>query len=460
MADANPIPQDTKAEQATLGSMLIEQEAAERGLAIVGPEDFYREAHQLICQAMCAVADRGEPVDLVTVSTQLIRDGHLELAGGGEYLTALVNLVPTAAHITRYATIVAEKSMARATIKLAADIQAAATADPEDPGKLVAQAAESFQELYQARVRMGALPAAEHSRRAWEDFEALFATDTAPCSVRTGIRDFDRRTGGLDAQRLVIVMGDSKHGKSSLARQIAIETARQFRRQQSTKRVLFIALEEDEKMTRAKFLSYIGGINSKALQIPGQWLEYYPNDDNVADRYSMAQEELEGLPLDLDFEKDDCDQCVAAITQWAHENDPGLVVVDYFQLLTDDRKYPTDASGFRARAQRLRKLSNKLGVPLVTPSQVTYNESLKTWFPYGSKDIVREASLVMRIHRERDRETHELLDVCHLFCEYSRITDTFGRVPLKSYMQYGRFLGLDDAAALEQQEQEVRWHDN
>ena len=109
-------PQDLDAEQATLGSMLLESEAAARAFAIIGPTDFYREAHQLVCKAMLAVNNRSEPVDLVTVSAELRRMGQLENAGGGEYLTALINKVPTAAHVQRYANIVAEKAVLRRLI--------------------------------------------------------------------------------------------------------------------------------------------------------------------------------------------------------------------------------------------------------------------------------------------------------------------------------------------------------
>ena len=87
--------------------MLVESGATARAMGLVREEDFYREAHRLIFRAMLDVHTRNEPVDIVTVAAELRREGRLESVGGGEYLTALISEVPTAAHVQRYAQIVA-----------------------------------------------------------------------------------------------------------------------------------------------------------------------------------------------------------------------------------------------------------------------------------------------------------------------------------------------------------------
>ena len=133
-------PQDLDAEQATLGSMLVEAGATARAMSIVKEEDFYREAHRLIFKAMVDVHSRNEPVDIVTVSAELRRQGRLEAVGGGEYLTALILEVPTAAHVQRYSQIVAEKSILRQMISTGAEIQGLAYDNPEDVGAALDQA--------------------------------------------------------------------------------------------------------------------------------------------------------------------------------------------------------------------------------------------------------------------------------------------------------------------------------
>lgn len=447
MAEERVAPQDLGAEQAALGAMLLETEAAARALAIVGPDDFFREAHRATATAIAEVSRRGEPVDLVTVSTELHRTGSLEVAGGGEYLTALINKVPTAAHVTRYATVVAEKALARAIIAEAASVTELAYGGPPDVAALAAQSAERFAGLYRARVRVQVEAAAEHAHRAWADFERLFAADTE-ATARTMVREFDRKLGGLDAQRLVVIKADTKHGKSTLARQAAVETARACRG--TNKRVLCVILEEGEVLYRGKLLAYMGFLDSMALLIPGKWEELYRDDDRAAERWCAARDELETLPLDLQFGMTDCDQVIAAIKQWAEGCDPALVVVDYFQLLEDEgRKYRTGEEGYKSRARRLRGLVNELEVPLLAPSQVTYNADTKTWNAMGARALEQEASLVMQLAMLRDTETEKMTDTGILSCQHSRLTPSFGKVALRARLQYGRFMDTVDGASLE-----------
>lgn len=119
------LPQDLQAEQATLGSILLEPAAAALALGLLEPRDFYPEHHQRIFRAMQSVLARHEPVDLITVKDELARMGVFEQVGGAEYLAALINTVPTAAHVGRYATLVAEKSVLRRLGLVGADLQEA-----------------------------------------------------------------------------------------------------------------------------------------------------------------------------------------------------------------------------------------------------------------------------------------------------------------------------------------------
>ncbi|MDI9585902.1 MAG: DnaB-like helicase N-terminal domain-containing protein, partial [Acidobacteriota bacterium] len=137
-------PQDLEAEQACLGAMLIEAGATARAMSIVKEEDFYRDAHRVIFRAMLEVHNRTEPVDIVTVAAELRRQGKLEQVGGGEYLTAPINQVPTSAHGGRYATIVAETSVLRQLISAGSKIQGLGYANPQDVGEVLDQAEQSI----------------------------------------------------------------------------------------------------------------------------------------------------------------------------------------------------------------------------------------------------------------------------------------------------------------------------
>ncbi len=451
MSSDRELPQDTAAEQGTLGAMLLEPGAAEIALGIVSPRDFYREAHQLVAGAAQAVLERGEPVDLLTVAGELRNRGWLEQTGGGEYLTALINKVPTAAHVRRYANIVAGKAMLREIITSAQRVAETAHGEQEDPAQVAMAAAETFQTLYRRRVQATAESASEHAHRAYADFERMFAGDTE-AHVNTGIREFDRRIGGLDMQRLVVLKADSKHGKSSLARQTAVAAARAA--VGTDRRVLCVSLEDSDALYRGKLLAHMGWLDSMALLIPGRFQELYGDQAGPVERWVNARDELEQLPMDLQFGLRDCEQLVGMIGQWAQKCKPALVVVDYFQLLEDEHSHRTEEQGLKHRAGHLSKLANELECPVLTPSQVTYNQGTRTWDAKGARALEHEASMVLHLIMGRNPETDQITGTGTLSCQLSRITPSSGKVALRAWMQYGRFLDTVDAASLEAAERQ------
>src|SRR5690554_2270968 len=115
-------PQSIEAEQSVLGSMIIEKEAIFTAMELLREDDFYRTAHRKIFEAIMALSERGEPVDLVTLADELQRRHALEEAGGTAYLSALAGAVPTAANVQYYALIVREKSLLRSLIHAATKI--------------------------------------------------------------------------------------------------------------------------------------------------------------------------------------------------------------------------------------------------------------------------------------------------------------------------------------------------
>ena len=198
-------PHDRTAEQATLGAMLIEPGATARAFAIVQEQDFYPQAHQTIFAAMQAVRDRGDPVDLVTVSAELRRLDQLEKCGAGEYLTACISKVPTAAHVVRYAGIVAEKSALRSAARLGEDLAKAAYENPADVGGLLDE--------YQARFADDL-----YRRRQVPDSDFINAADLSGTLHRTEWLWSDWLPRGY----LTVLAGDAGLGKSVLALWIAL----------------------------------------------------------------------------------------------------------------------------------------------------------------------------------------------------------------------------------------------
>jgi replicative DNA helicase len=214
--DPSP-PNDLEAEQVTLGSILLDAGAAARAMAILEPDDFYREHHRRIYQAMLAVHGRSEPVDIITVSDELRRRGEFEQIGGAEYLTALMHLVPTSAHVVRYATIVQEKSMLRKLMRAGAQIQAMALENPADVGATLDAAEQLIFQIAQRRDTVDFAPLGQDIVRTFTNLDELAHRPSFVTGLSTGLPPLDRMTAGLQRGDLVVVAGRPSMGKTSLA---------------------------------------------------------------------------------------------------------------------------------------------------------------------------------------------------------------------------------------------------
>ena len=174
LADRLP-PQDLEAEQATLGAMLIDAEAASRAMGIVSADDFYREAHREIFSAIVAVEESGHPIDPVSVGAALRERDQLAAVGGGEYLTALMGEVPTTAHVVRYATIVHEKAVLRRLIRAGAEIQALGYDNPDDVQTALSAAEERIFRIAQERSTREYVELAPLVKETYAHLEAMSA---------------------------------------------------------------------------------------------------------------------------------------------------------------------------------------------------------------------------------------------------------------------------------------------
>ncbi len=462
-------PQDLDAEQATLGSMLLEPGAAERAFIITEPGDFYHEAHQIVCEAMLTLHRRGELSDLVTVRAELRRCGFLEKVGGGEYLTALMGEVPTAAHVTRYASIVAEKALLRRMIAAGADIQGFGFDNPEDVGAALHQAEERVLEIAKERLGGGPQPIQSSFEATVNSLEHLLSLPGVISAQRSGIRRLDHLTFGLASHRFVVVKADSGVGKSTLARQILVETARRFSEEDNNRVCLYFGLEEDRLLVEGKLVAYLGGLDSELLTVPGRWGHLKQQDPEkfaeAESRKDRGYSEYAALPILTDYEHPDLDYMEAHVRRVHRAQPVGLVVIDYFQRIHAGliERGGTEEQIYRNCAERLATLGNWLEGPVICPSQVTYNKDLKRWTEKGARAIKDNASLVLRLQREEDKETEEMLAQGFLSCEKRRGGSTFGKVMVHCDMARGRIWDRNEWEELQAYERSaggVSSHDN
>lgn len=393
-----PPPHDFDAEQAVLGSILVEgTDAAARAFGIVDPLDFYHDYHQKIARAMLACLERQEPIDLVTVSSELRRVRELEEVGGGEYLTALINEVPTAAHLPRYATIVAEKSVARRAINAAQGIMTAAYSNPSDVEALLREAEHRFQRIAQERVRsIGRLESMAERGDTITGMIAKAGAGRRPLScARLGIPAIDERLGPLSDHGIILLKGNTGSGKSHMALHMLMSTAQELHRRQEPGQT-FVFSFESRGMYERRMLAWLSGVNNEDLRRgfdgtrePEKW-----------NRLWDAGELLQAYPIWISERKNTQEHIEEEWMRCLKRGPIALGVVDYWQAMS---KKPgrREIEEYAAATQRFRDLAEDSKTPLVVPAQVTerYGKGGEgvDGISKGSTDIQDAATLIVRL---------------------------------------------------------------
>jgi len=206
-------PQNLEAEQGVLGSMLLDRDAIARAIEGLRAEDFYRDAHRVIFQAMVELFERGEPVDLITVTNRLAANGKLEDVGGPTYVAALPNVVPTAANVEFYANIVLEKSMLRALISAGTHIAAMGYDGADDVAQMIDHAEKLVFGIAARRSVQDFEAIKEILKQSFEKIDRRYQEKGTLTGVPTGFTDLDMLTSGLQPADMVIFAARPSVGK-------------------------------------------------------------------------------------------------------------------------------------------------------------------------------------------------------------------------------------------------------
>ena len=218
-------PHDVEAEQAVIGSMLTDKEAVASSIETLKEEDFYREDNRIIYSAMLNLYNRAEPIDLITVKSELETMGKFEQVGGFEYLAELPEKVPTTANATKYIKIVEEKSVLRNLIKTANEIIDLGYDPTEDVEDIMEGAEKKIFNIMQDKNQKGYSPIKDILVDSFTQLEELYNRKQHITGVPTGFSDLDYRTAGLHGSELILVAARPAMGKSAFALNIATNAA-------------------------------------------------------------------------------------------------------------------------------------------------------------------------------------------------------------------------------------------
>ena len=209
-------PQNIEAERAVLGAMMIRKEAIIEVQEILQPDDFYREIHRIIYEAMIKLQNDDEAVDLVTLTEELRKENMLDQVGGLSFITQLANVVGTSANIGYHAKIVKEKAELRNLIDVATEIASKAYEDSDDVENIMDEAEKKILAVA-SRQGGGAFESMKSIvMRTFERINVLYESKGGLTGLSSGFKDLDKLTAGLQKSDLILVAARPIYGKDSL----------------------------------------------------------------------------------------------------------------------------------------------------------------------------------------------------------------------------------------------------
>ncbi|MFA6431878.1 MAG: replicative DNA helicase [Candidatus Margulisiibacteriota bacterium] len=395
MADEKIPPQNLQAEQSVLGSMLIDKNAVVRTIDILNPESFYRDAHRYIFEAILALFERAEPVDLVTVSEFLRKNGKLDAVGGTIYITDLINSVPTSANVEHYARIVEEKSILRRLIDTGTKIVSQAFADPEHVDRVLDDAEKSIFDISMKRAREGFIRIDSVIKNVLDKIDSLYGKKEAITGTPTGYADLDQITAGFQNSDLIIIAARPSVGKTAFALNIAQEVSIKHKIP-----VAIFSLEMSKEQLAQRMLC-------SEAEIDAQKLKTANLSDAGWKKLTRALGKLSEAPIYIDDTGSlTATEIRAKARRLKMEKGIGLIIVDYLQLMRGSGRNENRVQEIADIARSLKTLAKEIDVPVVALSQLSRAvEQRPDKIPRlsdlrESGEIEQTADLVMFIHRD------------------------------------------------------------
>jgi replicative DNA helicase len=388
-------PHDDVAEQSVLGAILLDKDAMVDVAEFLRSAHFYKEAHARIFDAMIALYEAHEPIDVVSVTAQLKSDGALKAIGGASYLSDLLNVVPTSAHAQRYGKIIQENYTKRQLVEVGARITELAFKDEGSAVSIVDNAESQIFAISQQATKRDFIPIKEALASSFDRLDELHKRAGGMRGVPTGFSDLDFRLAGMQDSNLLILAARPGTGKTAMILNIAQYVAVKLKIP-----VGIFSLEMSKEELVDRLLVSQADIDAWKLKT-GKL-----SDDDFT-RLSEAMGELAEAPLYID---DTPGISIIEMRTKARrlqvEKGVRLIIIDYLQLADSGRHYDNRVQEVSIISQNFKNLARELRIPVLACSQLSRAvESRGTRVPElsdlrESGSIEQDADVVMFLYRE------------------------------------------------------------
>ena len=382
MQDRVP-PQNIEAEQSVIGAMLIDKNAVSLVTEKLMPEDFYRQAHQVIYSAILTLHSKNEPIDMITLINELKKMNRLDDVGGVAYITLLANVVPTAANAKFHAQIVEDKSILRQLVEGGTAIASLGYEGADDVPVIIDQAEKMVLRISNRKGSKDFAEISEVLSDTINHIQAVLESKQSITGVATGFVDLDKLTAGLHPSDFIILAARPSMGKTALALNIAQNVAiRGAREGQKKKRVAFFSLEMSREQLVQRMLCSEADVDAQRLRAGGDNKDKDNDNADLWNKLWVAADLLSNAQIFID---DTPGITIMEMRSKARrlqaEGGLDLVVIDYLQLMqgtsgrnsTDNRQQEVSEI-----SRGLKALARELNVPVLALSQLSRSVEART----------------------------------------------------------------------------------
>ena len=361
------LPHNADAERTVLGAVLVDNAAFNSAAEILTRDDFYREGHRRIFDAMAALAERSHPIDLVTLKDELVRESALEAVGGAAYLGSLVDGVPRITNVDQWSKIIKEKAVLRNLIHAGNRIVQSAFEADEDAALILDRAEKSIFDIAERRIRQGFVGIREIVKESFRTIDQLSQSKDLVTGLPTGFVDLDEKTSGLQKGDLVIVAARPAMGKTSFCLNVAQNASLR-----SGETIGLFSLEMSKEQLVLRMLCADARVDAHRLRTgklqEKDWARLAKAYADLSNSRIYIDDSAMVTPLEM---RAKCRRLKA-------EHGLGLIIVDYLQLVTGSGRIENRQQEISSISRSLKGLAKELAVPVIALSQLSRAPEART----------------------------------------------------------------------------------
>lgn len=351
-------PHSEEAERGVLSSILVDEKSIDKIIHLLNGDDFYYPANKVVWNSVVDLVNDNKPVDIVTLSSMLKEKGMLQKAGGIEYISTLVGIMPNAANIVYYANIVKDKALLRNLIKETGNIAEKCFTHVGEVSELLDEAEKNVFRIAEYKLKSEVRSIGVIVKDTFEMLEALYKKRDSITGVPTGYIDLDKMTNGFQKSDLIIIAGRPGMGKTAFALNIALNAASKY-----DKSTAVFSLEMSSGQLVQRLLASEARVESSKLRSGRLNMDEWTNLAEVAGRLNDYKIYIDDTPAISSLE------IRAKCRRLKREGNLDLIIVDYLQLMSST-KGDNREQQISEMSRSLKALAKELNVPVIALSQL------------------------------------------------------------------------------------------